>query len=108
MRTTHVRRDILKTLLLEISKKVVEKRLNSRNLSKKNFYYFGVSTILDFYRIKILGRRQIVYYNGVFYYNGFYYNGVRLYSECPLVPQCFSNRKQYRGMSDFANSAMQF
>ena len=42
--------------------------------SQKNFYYFGVSTILDFYYIKILGRRQIVYYNGVFYYNG-----VRLY-----------------------------
>ena len=57
----------------------MEKRLNSRNLSKKNFYYFGVSTIMDFYKIKILGRRQIVYYNGDFYYNGFYYNGVRLY-----------------------------
>ena len=59
----------------------MEKRLNSRNLSKKPFYYFGVSTILDFYQIKILGRRQIVNYYGVFYYNGingFYYNGSRL------------------------------
>ena len=34
---------------------------------------------MDFYRIKILGRRQIVYYFGVFYYYGVYYYGVRLY-----------------------------
>ena len=44
--------------------------------SRKKFYYFGVSTIMDFYRIKILGRRQIVYYFGVFYYYGVYYYGV--------------------------------
>ena len=34
---------------------------------------------MDFYRIKILGRRQIVYYFGVFYYYGVYYYGVWLY-----------------------------
>ena len=46
----------------------------------KKFYYFGVSTILDFYEIKIIGQRKMVHFNGVFYYNRFYYYEGRLYS----------------------------
>ena len=68
-----------KTFLLKTKAKIVGKILNFSQPLEKKFYYFGVSTIMDFYRIKILGRRQIVYYFGVFYYYGVYYYGVRLY-----------------------------
>ena len=34
---------------------------------------------MDSYPLKILGRRQIIYYFGVFYYYGVYYYGVQLY-----------------------------
>ena len=42
-------KDGCKTFLLKIKTKIIGKRLNFSQPLQKKFYYFGVSTIMDFY-----------------------------------------------------------